>query len=47
VLSGEVTGRSADDDIVLFKSNGLAAWDLAAAARVVELARERGAGRDL
>jgi hypothetical protein len=28
-------------------SNGLAAWVLAGAARVVELARERGAGRDL
>ena len=45
VVSGEVPGRSADDDIVVFKSNGLAAWDLAAAARVVELARERGVGR--
>ena len=30
--------RDRDDDIVVFKSNGLAAWDLAAAARVVELA---------
>ena len=47
VVSGEVPGRSADDDIVVFKSNGLAAWDLAAAARVVELARERGVGREL
>jgi len=26
-----------DGDITVFKSNGLAAWDLAAAARVVEL----------
>jgi ornithine cyclodeaminase/alanine dehydrogenase-like protein (mu-crystallin family) len=47
VVSGEVPGRSAADDIVVFKSNGLAAWDLAAAARVVELARERGVGREL
>jgi alanine dehydrogenase len=38
VVAGEVPGRQADDDIVVFKSNGLAAWDLAAAARVVELA---------
>jgi ornithine cyclodeaminase/alanine dehydrogenase-like protein (mu-crystallin family) len=38
VVSGEVPGRQADDDVVLFKSNGLAAWDLAVAARVVELA---------
>jgi ornithine cyclodeaminase/alanine dehydrogenase-like protein (mu-crystallin family) len=39
VVAGEVPGRQADDDIVVFKSNGLAAWDLAVAARVVELAR--------
>jgi ornithine cyclodeaminase/alanine dehydrogenase-like protein (mu-crystallin family) len=38
VVAGEQAGRQHDDDIVLFKSNGLAAWDLAAAARVVELA---------
>jgi alanine dehydrogenase len=47
VVAGEVWGRSHDDDIVVFKSNGLAAWDLAAGARVVELARERGVGREL
>ena len=35
VVVGEITARASDDDIVLFKSNGLAAWDLAAAARVV------------
>ena len=38
-VAGELQGRASDDDIVVFKSNGLAAWDLAAAARVVELAR--------
>ncbi len=37
VVSGELKGRMTDEDIVLFKSNGLAAWDLAAAARLVEL----------
>jgi ornithine cyclodeaminase/alanine dehydrogenase len=37
VVSGAVQGRRRDEDIVVFKSNGLAAWDLAAAARVVEL----------
>jgi ornithine cyclodeaminase/alanine dehydrogenase len=42
VVAGEVAGRASDDDIVLFKSNGIAAWDLAVAARVVALARERG-----
>ena len=47
VVAGEVAGRAAQDDIVLFKSNGITAWDLAAGARVVELALERGVGRDL
>ena len=47
VVAGEVQGRASDEDIVVFKSNGLAAWDLAAGARVVELARERGVGLDL
>jgi alanine dehydrogenase len=38
VVAGELPGRQADEDIVVFKSNGLAAWDLAVATRVVELA---------
>jgi alanine dehydrogenase len=45
VVAGELQGRQADDDIVVFKSSGLAAWDVAAAAAVVERARERGVGR--
>jgi ornithine cyclodeaminase/alanine dehydrogenase-like protein (mu-crystallin family) len=44
VVAGEVGGRSSDDDIVIFKSNGLAAWDVAAAAAVVERARAAGVG---
>jgi alanine dehydrogenase len=47
VVAGEVDGRSSADDIVLFKSNGIAAWDVAVGARAVELARERGVGREL
>jgi ornithine cyclodeaminase/alanine dehydrogenase-like protein (mu-crystallin family) len=39
VVAGETPGRQSDDDIVVFKSNGLAAWDVAVAARVVELTR--------
>ncbi len=35
VVVGDATGRSGDDEIVVFKSNGLAAWDIAAAATVV------------
>ena len=47
VVIGALAGRAADRDVVVFKSNGIAAWDLAAAARVVELARDAGAGREL
>src|SRR5215467_3122659 len=47
VVAGEVRGRQEDTDIVVFKSNGLAAWDVAAAADVVERARAAGAGREL
>jgi alanine dehydrogenase len=44
VVAGEVQGRQSDDDIVVFKSNGLAAWDVAAGARMLELACEQGKG---
>ena len=47
VVAGEIPGRGRETDVVVFKSNGLAAWDVAAAAAVVELARERGIGREL
>src|SRR6184192_1390735 len=39
VVAGEVAGRQAHDEIVVFKSNGLAAWDVAVAAAAVERAR--------
>jgi ornithine cyclodeaminase/alanine dehydrogenase-like protein (mu-crystallin family) len=47
VVAGEVEGRHADDDVVVFKSNGIAAWDVAIAAAAVERARELGLGREL
>jgi alanine dehydrogenase len=47
VVAGEVTGRQSDEDIVVFKSNGLAAWDVAVAAAAVERARAAGAGREV
>jgi alanine dehydrogenase len=47
VVAGEVRGRESDEDIVVFKSNGIAAWDVAAGAAVLGLARERGVGRML
>jgi len=47
VVAGQVQGRQSDDDIVVFKSNGIAAWDIAIGALAVERARERGVGRAL
>ena len=35
VVGGQTNGRQSGSDIVVFKSNGLAAWDIAAAAAVV------------
>ena len=47
VVAGTVPGRGAETDIAVFKSNGLAAWDVAAGVAVLERARERGVGREL
>ena len=47
VVAGELPGRQADDDVVVFKSNGLAAWDVAIGAVAVERARHRGVGTEL
>ncbi|MFL5946725.1 MAG: ornithine cyclodeaminase family protein [Gaiellaceae bacterium] len=47
VVGGELPGRQSVDDIVVFKSNGIAAWDVAAAAAAYERARERGVGTAL
>jgi ornithine cyclodeaminase/alanine dehydrogenase-like protein (mu-crystallin family) len=44
VVAGEIEGRQSDADIVVFKSNGLAAWDVAIGALAVERAREAGVG---
>jgi ornithine cyclodeaminase/alanine dehydrogenase-like protein (mu-crystallin family) len=45
VVAGEVRGRESDDDIVVFKSNGMAAWDVAIGTAA--LVRARGIGVDL
>jgi alanine dehydrogenase len=38
VVVGELSGRQSPDDIVLFKSNGIAAWDVAVAAAAIRAA---------
>ena len=47
VVSGELQGRQAEADIIVFKSNGLAAWDVALGAEAVRRAREQGVGTPL
>jgi ornithine cyclodeaminase/alanine dehydrogenase-like protein (mu-crystallin family) len=47
VVSGEVQGRQSDTDVVVFKSNGLAAWDVALGGEVWRRAREQGVGTTL
>jgi ornithine cyclodeaminase/alanine dehydrogenase-like protein (mu-crystallin family) len=47
VVAGEVRGRASQNDIVVFKSNGLAAWDVAIGAAALERARARGVGQAL
>ena len=47
VIAGSTGGRQSDDDIVVFKSLGIAAEDLAVAAIVAERARARGLGVEL
>ena len=47
VVSGEVAGRASEDDVVVFKSNGLASWDVAIGVAALERAREFGVGREV
>jgi alanine dehydrogenase len=47
VVAGKVPGRSSDSQTTLFKSNGIASWDLAVATKVYKMAKERGLGREL
>ena len=47
VVAGDLRGRATDADIVLFKSNGLAAWDVALGVEALRRARERRVGREL
>jgi len=47
VVAGKTTGRTSDAEVTLFKSNGIASWDLAVAMKVYALAREKNLGRAL
>ncbi len=47
LVAGKTPGRINDSQITLFKSNGIASWDLAVAVKVYNLGREKGLGRNL
>ncbi len=47
VVAGKTSGRTNDSMITLFKSNGIALEDVAAAIWVYQRARERGIGRQI
>jgi alanine dehydrogenase len=47
IVDGNIPGRSNDTAVTLFKSNGIASWDLAVAVRVWAVAHENGLGRKL
>jgi alanine dehydrogenase len=47
LVAGKVPGRSSDSQTTLFKSNGIASWDLAVAIKVYSMAKEQGLGSEL
>jgi ornithine cyclodeaminase/alanine dehydrogenase-like protein (mu-crystallin family) len=47
IVAGKEPGRSTAEQITLFKSNGIATWDLAAAVRVYEMAVARKMGQPI
>jgi alanine dehydrogenase len=47
IVAGKAPGRTSADQITLFKSNGIATWDLAAAVRVYEMAVARDMGKSI
>jgi alanine dehydrogenase len=47
IVAGKEPARSNADQITLFKSNGIATWDLAAAVRVYEMAVARNMGKTI
>lgn len=47
IVAGKRPGRGDASEITLFKSNGIAIWDIAVAAGVYELAAKRGVGEQI
>jgi ornithine cyclodeaminase/alanine dehydrogenase-like protein (mu-crystallin family) len=47
IVAGKVPGRTSDEQITLFRSNGIAIEDIVVAGQIYELARERGLGKQI
>lgn len=47
IIAGREPCRTSEDDITIFKSNGIALEDISAALRLYNLARERGIGQKI
>ena len=47
VIAGRVPGRSANEEITLYESHGMAIQDIYVGAKILAIARERGVGVDL
>jgi alanine dehydrogenase len=47
IVAGKVSARNNAGEVTLFKSNGIATWDLAAAVRVYEMAVAQGKGKPI
>lgn len=47
IVSGKRPGRNDPQQVTLFKSNGIATWDIAVAARVFERAEREAVGRQI
>lgn len=47
IVAGKTPGRTSSSEVTLFKSNGIASWDLAVAMKVYAAARHKNLGRNL
>jgi len=47
IIAGRAPGRTNDEEITIFKSNGIALEDIATALKIYNLARERGIGESI
>lgn len=47
LVGGKAPGRTSETQITLFKSNGIASWDLAVAQKVYAVAKQKNFGREL